>query len=127
MGLPLAGERMEKENYIFFKGADGAYRPLTIMKTCWLPRPSRECKRAIPNADMQRFLRPIEGFSAPSGGVAHYFIIEGFVAFLFITISQFLALDTIGGPRYGSHALRADFFLAMEARSKGAVVNSPQR
>jgi hypothetical protein len=73
------------------------------------------------------FFRNRRIFGARSGRVAHYFIIEGFVAFLFITISQFLALDTIGGPRYGSDAFRADFFLAMQARSKGAVVNPAKR
>ena len=124
---------MEKENYIFFKECPWALRHAGCARQASSRAASVNERYRMPTcSDFQgrRLGGPDErktGTTRGLGCVAHYFIVEGFVAFLFITISQFLALDAIGGPRYGSDPFRADFLFAMEARSKRAIINSAER
>jgi hypothetical protein len=54
-------------------------------------------------------------------------VVESFVAVFLVTVGEFLALDTVGGPRHRGYAFRADFLFAMEARSKRAIFNAAER
>src|SRR5579863_4447280 len=53
-------------------------------------------------------------------------VLEAFVAFFLILISDFLTLDAVGRPGYRMQALDTDVFLAVQAHTERAFVDPVQ-
>src|SRR5580698_8284499 len=54
-------------------------------------------------------------------------VVERIGTFFLIPVSDFLALDTVCGPRYGVQTLDANVLFAVQTHAEGAFVDAVQR
>ena len=54
-------------------------------------------------------------------------VVERIGTFFLIPVSDFLALDTVCGPRYGVQTLDANVLFAMQTHPEGTFVDAMQR